>query len=202
MTVTLILVAITAAVSWPAFNNPRLRNALAFWPPAVARGELHRFVTHGLVHADAQHLLFNMVTLFFFGAAVTPFFERTVGVAGFVVFYVLGIVVAILPSYPRHARDPRYRSLGASGAVSAVLFSYILMAPWSVIYVFVVPVPAILFAAAFVGYSFYGGRGGGDNINHSAHLWGAGYGAIASLCIEPGLWGHFLSQLRSPALGG
>lgn len=199
MLATLILIAVTCGISIHCFGNRRLLESLLFWPPAVARGEFHRFVTHGFVHADGQHLLFNMITLFFFGQAVAPFFERYVGAAGFMLFYLAGIAVAILPSYLRHRNDPRYRSLGASGAVSAVLFAYILMAPWSIIYVFVVPVPAILFAAAYTAYSFYAGRQGTDNVNHSAHLWGGAYGVIVALAIEPGLWGHFLSALTQPA---
>ncbi|MES1945234.1 hypothetical protein PC39_13992 [Salinisphaera sp. PC39] len=198
MLVTLLLIAVTCAVSITCFSNRGMLESLLFWPPAVARGEFHRFVTHGFVHADGQHLLFNMVTLFFFGRAVAPFFERATGPAGFPVFYLAGIVVAILPSYLRHRRDPGYRSLGASGAVSAVLFAYILMAPWSIIYVFVVPVPAILFAAAYTAYGFYAGRLGADNVNHSAHLWGAGYGMLAALIVEPRLGPHFIERLLSP----
>jgi membrane associated rhomboid family serine protease len=129
---------------------------------------------------------------------VAPFFEREIGAIGFTLFYLAGIAVAILPSYLRHRHNPRYRSLGASGAVSAVLFAYNLMAPWSIIYLFVFPVPAVVFAAAYTAYGFYAGRRGVDNVNHSAHLWGAGYGVIVALCIEPRLAGHFLGQLLHP----
>lgn len=198
MPVTLAIIALTCAVSFSCFGNRRLLDALIFWPPAIGRGEYHRFVSHGFVHADGQHLLFNMITLFFFGRAVEPFFEHETGAIGFALFYLAAIVVAILPSYLGHRRDPRYRSLGASGAVSAVLFAYILMAPWSILYVFVFPVPAVVFAAAYTAYGFYAGRRGIGNVNHSAHLWGAGYGVIVTLCIEPRLAGHFLNQLLHP----
>jgi membrane associated rhomboid family serine protease len=198
MLVILAIIALTCAVSIPCFNNRRLLDSLIFWPPAVARGEYYRLISHGFVHADGQHLLFNMITLFFFGRAVAPFFEREIGAIGFTLFYLAGIAVAILPSYLRHRHNPRYRSLGASGAVSAVLFTYILMAPWSIIYLFVFPVPAVVFAAAYTVYSFYAGRKRADNVNHSAHLWGAGYGVIAALVIEPRLAGHFLGQLLHP----
>lgn len=199
---TLALIALTCAVSIAGFQNRRLVERLLFWPPAVARGQVDRFIGHGFVHADGAHLLFNMITLFFFGRVIEPFFTGIIGVFGFVLFYLSAIVVAILPSYLAHRDDPRYRSLGASGAVSAVLFAFILMAPWSILYVFVIPVPAIVFAALYTGYSFYAGRRGGDQINHSAHLWGGGYGVVFALCMEPRLWGHFLQRLLAPPFAG
>ena len=196
--VTLLLIAVTCAVSIPAFSNRKLLSDMLFWPPAIGRGQWHRFVTHGFVHADGAHLLFNMVTLYFFGRAMEPFFTRYIGAPGYALFYVSAIVVAMLPSWLRHVRDPDYRSLGASGAVSAVLFAYILLAPWSLLFVFFVPLPAIVFAALYVGYSVYASRRGADGINHSAHLWGGGYGVLFALVMEPGLAGHFLRTIASP----
>jgi len=111
------------------------------------------------------------------------------------------VVVAIVPSYLQHRNDSRYRSLGASGAVSAVLFAYVLIAPWSTIYVFFFPIPAIVYAGLFTAYGLYAGRLGHDHINHSAHLWGAGYGVLFSLCMEPRLAGVFIENLMKP-LGG
>lgn len=201
MLVTIGLIIITCAVSIPAFSNRKLLEQLLFWPPGIKRGEYHRFVTHGFVHGDGSHLLFNMVTLFFFGRAIESFFAVHIGSIGFALFYLAAIVAAIVPSYLTERNNPRYRSLGASGAVSAVLFAFILMAPWSIIYVFVIPVPAILFAAAYVGYSFYASQQGNDSINHSAHLWGGAFGVIFALCMEPGLWDNFVQKLMSPLSG-
>ena len=179
LSITLVLVGVTVAVSWMAFNNPRLLDRLLLWPPAIdRRHQYDRLVTHGFVHADWMHLLFNMITLFFFGRATEAFFASYIGSFGFVLFYLSAIVVAILPTYLRHRHDPRYRSLGASGAVSAVLFAYILLAPWDLILVFFLPVPAILYAVFYVVYSIRMDRQGTDNVNHSAHLWGAGYGVL------------------------
>ncbi|HKJ95352.1 MAG TPA: rhomboid family intramembrane serine protease [Gammaproteobacteria bacterium] len=202
MTVTLAIIIVTCAVSFACFQNPLLLQSLLFWPPGVTRGEPYRLVTHGFVHADGQHLLFNMITLYFFGRAIEPFFERYIGPVGFGLFYLGGIVAAILPSYIQHYRDSRYRSLGASGAVSAVLFTFILLSPWSLIYVFFLPVPAILYAAVYTAYSFYGAQRGGDNINHSAHLWGAAYGVVFALIMEPRLWANFINRLLAPLFGG
>lgn len=199
---TFLLIGVTVLVSWQAFNNPRLLERLILWPPAIDRHRQYdRLVTHGFIHADGQHLLFNMITLFFFGRAIEPVFVGRIGIVGFLAFYLSAIVMAIVPTYFRHQHDAQYRSLGASGAVSAVLFSYILFAPWSLIFVFFLPVPAILYAVAYVGYSIWMDRRGGDNINHSAHLWGAAYGVMFTLLMEPDVLGHFARQALQPSFG-
>ena len=200
--ITYLILGITCLVSYLAWKSPKLAERLILWPPAIARGgQVDRLVTHGFIHADAMHLIFNMVTLYFFGSAVEPFFVSQIGHAGFLALYLVAIVVAILPTYLRHRSDANYRSLGASGAVSAVLFSFILFAPWAMIIVLVVPVPAILYAVLYVGYSIWMDRRGGDNVNHSAHLWGALFGVAATLAIEPRVWGVFLEQLSKPRFG-
>jgi membrane associated rhomboid family serine protease len=200
--ITYLILGITCLVSYLAWKSPRLAQRLILWPPAITRGkEVDRLVTHGFIHADAMHLIFNMVTLYFFGRAVEPVFVARIGHAGFLAFYIVAIVVAILPTYLRHRGDASYRSLGASGAVSAVLFSFILFAPWAMIIVFVVPVPAILYAVLYVGYSIWMDRRASDNVNHSAHLWGALFGVVATLVIEPRAWTVFMQQLANPRFG-
>ncbi|QNK02367.1 rhomboid family intramembrane serine protease [Dyella telluris] len=197
--VTLIIIAITAVVSFMAFNNARLMNDLILWPPAITRSrEYHRLVTYGVVHADFGHLLFNMITLYFFGRVMEGFFAAKLGVMGFALFYIVALVVSILPTYLKNRSNPNYRSLGASGAVSAVLFSFILLAPWSRIVVFVIPMPAIIYAVLYVVYSIYMDRRGQGNVNHSAHLWGAAFGVIFTLAIRPEVFLHFLSELSNP----
>jgi membrane associated rhomboid family serine protease len=200
--VTFLLIGITVLVSWRAFNDRRLLDRLILWPPAIDRHKQYdRLVTHGFVHADGQHLLFNMITLFFFGRAVEPAFEPSIGLVGFAAFYLSAIVIAILPTYLRHRHDARYRSLGASGAVSAVLFAYILFAPWNLIFVFFLPVPAVLYAVAYIGYSIWMDRHGQDNVNHSAHLWGAVYGLLFTALLRPDVLGDFARQLLQPSFG-
>ncbi|PXV58594.1 Membrane associated serine protease, rhomboid family [Dyella jiangningensis] len=197
--ITLIIIAITAIVSFMAFNNARLMNDLILWPPAITRSrEYHRLVTYGVVHADFGHLLFNMITLFFFGRVMEGFFAAKLGTMGFALFYIVALVVSILPTYLSNKNNPNYRSLGASGAVSAVLFSYILLSPWSRIVVFVVPMPAIIYAVLYVVYSIYMDRRGQGNVNHSAHLWGAAFGVAFTLLIRPEVLSHFLSELSRP----
>jgi membrane associated rhomboid family serine protease len=197
--VTLAILALTVLVSWQAFGNRRLLERLLLWPPAIERQRQYdRLVSHGFVHADWQHLLFNMITLYFFGRHVERMFAPYIGAIGFALFYLSAILVAILPTYLRHRHDPSYRSLGASGAVSAVLFAFILVQPWALIFVFFIPVPAIVYAVLYVGYSVWMDRRGGDNVNHSAHLWGAGYGVLFTVIMEPRVVEVFLARLMSP----
>lgn len=199
---TFLLIGVTVLVSWQAFNSRVLLDRLILWPPAIDRNRQYdRLVTHGFIHADGQHLLFNMITLFFFGRAIEPVFVEKIGLVGFIAFYLSAIVIAILPTYMNHRHDSGYRSLGASGAVSAVLFSYILFAPWSLIYVFFLPVPAVLYAVAYIGYSIWMDRHGTDNVNHSAHLWGAAYGVMFTLLLEPDVLGLFMQRLMQPSFG-
>jgi membrane associated rhomboid family serine protease len=198
---TLVIVAITVLVSWRAFNDRSLLDRLILWPPAVERNRQYdRLLTHGFIHADWMHLLFNMITLWSFGTAVERVFSEWITPVGYVLFYLSAILVAILPTYLRHRHDPNYRSLGASGGVSAVLFSFILFDPWSTLIIFPIPVPipAFLFAILYVGYSIWMDRRGGDNVNHSAHLWGAAYGVLFTLLLEPRVFAHFTQSL----LGG
>ena len=202
LSLTVLIIAVTVLVSWLAFNNPRLLERLILWPPAIARQHQYdRLLTHGFIHADFQHLLFNMITLYFFGRLVEQWFVPYIGRVGFVLFYLSAIVIAILPTYLRHVADARYRSLGASGAVSAVLFTFILVQPWSLIFVFFLPVPAIVYGALYVGYSVWMEKHGQDNVNHSAHLWGAAYGIAFTLLMEPRVGAAFVQRLLHPSFG-
>lgn len=200
--VTLVLIAVTAFVSWRAFHDRVLLDRLILWPPAIDRHKQYdRLLTHGFIHADMQHLLFNMITLFFFGRAIEPVFVERIGLVGFVAFYLSAILIAIMPTYLKHRHDSSYRSLGASGAVSAVLFSYILFAPWNLIFVFFIPVPAIVYAVVYVGYSIWMDHHGQDNVNHSAHLWGAAYGVLFTVMMEPRVGALFVQRVMNPSFG-
>jgi membrane associated rhomboid family serine protease len=200
--VTLAILVITCVISFAAFSNPRLLERMVLWPPAVSRRHQYdRLLTCGFVHADFAHLLFNMFTFFSFGAYMERLFEPRIGAAGYALFYAAGIVLSALPSYLRHQDDTGYRSLGASGAVSAVLFAFILVKPWATILVFAFPVPAIVFALVYLGYTIYMDRRQTDRINHSAHLWGAIYGIVFTIVLEPRVIGLFFAQLANPRFG-
>lgn len=202
MLLTLAIIVITCIVSFIAFKDGKLMQRLLLWPPAVEKKhEYWRLLSYGLVHADFQHLLFNMITLFFFGRALEDFFASYLGPLGLLWFYLGGLLVSILPTYIKQRNNANYYSLGASGAVSAVLFSFILQSPWSLIIVFVIPVPAIVYALAFLGYSIYAEHRGGGYVNHSAHSWGAAYGILFTVLMEPRIVVLFVQRLLHPSFG-
>ena len=200
MLITLIIIAITCVVSFMAFNNSRMMNELILWPPAIQRQrEYYRLVTYGFLHADFSHLFVNMLTLFFFGRVMEQYYTYTLGTFGFALFYLGGLIVSILPTYLANRNNASYRSLGASGAVSAVLFASILFQPWAKIYLyFAIPIPAILYAVLYVIYSVYMDRRGQGNINHSAHLWGAAYGVAFTVMVQPERLSIFIDELLRP----
>lgn len=205
LTITLIIIIITTLVSLGAFNNQKILNDLIFYPPAIHRqNQWYRFITCGLIHADFGHLLFNMLSLYFFGRYVEQvfflqFFPES-GKALYLIMYLTALIVSILPTYFRHKDDYYYRSLGASGAVSAVIFAGVIIAPTSTIYFFFIPMPGFVFGILFLVFSTIMDRRGGDNINHSAHLWGALYG-LAFILVASYLAGHntigiFIDSIR------
>ena len=200
--VTFALIAITCLVSWMAFNNRKLADRLILWPPAIDKHKQYdRLLTYGFIHADFMHLLFNMLTLYFFGRQIELLMTGLVGVWVYPLFYLSALVISILPTYLKNQHNPNYLSLGASGGVSAVLFAFILIAPWQLIFVFFIPLPAIVFAVLYVGYSIWMDKRGGDRINHSAHLAGAAYGVMFLLIMRPEVLQHFLRALQSPSFG-
>jgi membrane associated rhomboid family serine protease len=202
--ITLILIAITAIVSWMAFNNRKLADRLILWPPALRRNRQYdRLVTYGFIHADLGHLVFNMVTLYFFGRQIEAVMTQVTGsMLTYPLFYLAALAVSILPSYIKNQDNPNYLSLGASGAVSAVLFAFILLSPWTIILVLFIPAPAIIYAVFYVGYSVWMDRRGGDHVNHSAHLAGAAFGVMFMLIMEPSVLQIFIQQLLNPRFGG
>ncbi|KRG68781.1 rhomboid family intramembrane serine protease [Pseudoxanthomonas dokdonensis] len=202
--INLAIIAITVLVSFLAFRNPALAGRLILWPPAIQRHKQYdRLLTYGFIHADVMHLLFNMVTLYFFGGLIEQVMTEITGSRlTYPLFYLAALVVSILPTYLKHQNDPNYRSLGASGAVSAVLFAFILLQPWARIFVFFIPAPAILFAVVYIGYSIWMDKRGGDNVNHGAHLAGAAFGVMFMVAMEPAVLAHFLRELGNPSFGG
>jgi membrane associated rhomboid family serine protease len=201
VSITISIIVITVLISFTAFNNAKIQNDLIFYPPAITNNnQWYRFVTSGFIHADIAHLAFNMFTLYFFGSNWELAYIDYLGVNKllFLLFYFGGLIVSEIPSYLKNRNNSNYRSLGASGAVSAVVFSMILLMPWSTLYVFVIPIPAIIYAVLYIGYSIYMSKRGGDYINHDAHLWGAIYGIVFSIAIKPEVVLIFLNQITHP----
>ena len=199
---TLTLIFITVLVSMLAWSHPRVMNRLVFWSPAIQKGQFDRFITYGFVHSNFMHLLFNMVTLYFFGQAIERFYRQFAFDMGFALFYIGALMIAILPSYWSNRNNPQWASLGASGAISAILFAFVLFSPWSLIWVFFVPMPAIVFAILYVGYTLWAQRRYNSGINHSAHLWGAIYGVVMTMILQPSLGSQFAYRLLHPQFGG
>ena len=196
--VTLIIIVATVAVSLLCFTGTldisRLMfNAYAVWH----RKEGYRLLTSGLVHGGWGHLFFNMLTLYFFGRVVEQYFSLafggTLGIVLYVALYVSAIAVSSLWDLFKHRDDWNYNALGASGAVSAVLFASILFEPKMGIYIYLIPipVPGFVFAPLYLLYCWYMARRNIDNIGHTAHFWGAVYGLLFPLVCRPDIFQHF-----------
>lgn len=200
---TIVLIIITVAISVLAFQNRSMFIRLQFNPyQVIHRREYYRILSHGFIHANWWHLFVNMFVLYFFGSTVELYLGQLAAngiirypVLIFIVFYLLAIVFAASMSLYRHRDDPWYNSVGASGAVSAVLFFSIFFDPWNMIGVYFIPVPGIIFAVLYVAYSHYQSKRGGDNIAHDAHLLGAVFGFVFPLFLELELIKHFISKL-------
>lgn len=193
MSATTVLIGLTVVVSLLAFSDRTLFIRLLFEPFVVeVRKEWYRFITHAFVHADVPHLLVNMFVLFMFGQRVERFLAMLSGVPGpwvYVMLYMSAAVVAALPSYIKHRNDPSYRSVGASGAVSAILFAHILMLPTTPVhFLFLpIPIPSFVFGGLYLYYEWYMSRRGGTGVAHDAHLFGALYGIAFTAVVHPAL---------------
>lgn len=208
--VTLALLAINIILSLVAMNNQEVLSKMIMWPYGVKRyKQLYRFVSSGFIHADYFHLFFNMFTLFFFGKAVELYFSHY-GLGGniaYVALYFGGLIASDIPTYFRQRDNYHYHSLGASGAVSAVVFAAIVFSPWSSIYIYgALKLSALLYAVLYIIFCVYMSKRGGDNINHDAHLWGSlfGLGFTVALiaAMQPQLLELILEELKHPSLLG
>jgi membrane associated rhomboid family serine protease len=201
---TILIVIVTVLVSFLAFSNQPVFDKLLFSPyRTIHNREWHRLVTHGFVHADYVHLFVNMFVLFSFGSAVESIFKSLQysgliqsSIFHFSLLYFGGIVIASLTTLKKHKDNFYYHSVGASGAVSAIVFTYIFFDPLSkLLFMFIIPIPAIVFGIAYLAYSHYMSKKGGDYINHDAHFVGSVFGFIYPLLIDPKLISIFLGKL-------
>lgn len=207
--ITLLLIATNVIISMLAFNNQDLLSKAIMWPYGVKRyNQYYRFITSGFIHADWMHLIFNMFTLYFFGRNVELYFSQY-GLGGnisYLALYFLGLIASDIPTYIKHNDNSNYHCLGASGAVSAVVFASIVFDPWSGIIIYVIQISALLYAVLYIAYCVYMSKRGGDNINHDAHLWGALFGLGFTIALiaamQPALFEPILEQLKNPSLFG
>jgi membrane associated rhomboid family serine protease len=200
ITITLIIIIITCAISIPAFTNAKIIDDLIFDPPAITyRKQYYRFFTCGFIHANFLHLGFNMYSFWIFGGFVEKEFMWKFGASGkwlYLLMYVTALFFCLLPTYLKNRENYNYRSLGASGAVSAVVFAFIFFNPVQGIGLIIVPglyIPGFIFGILYLVISSVLDKRGGGNINHSAHIWGALYG-ISFLIVAGGLSDHNLLQ--------
>lgn len=201
MSVTLIIIVATVIISVMAWNNYSLMNRWIMNPYQVAnRGQYYRLLTSGFLHADWGHLLFNMITLYFFGGLIeqifTMLFEASAPIY-LIGFYVAGIIVSDIPTFLKHRTNPAYNSLGASGGVSAILFAAIMFTPLTKISLFFIPIgiPGFIFGLLYLAYSYYEGRQGRGNVNHDAHLYGALFGILFMIVVYPPVLSSFIEQI-------
>jgi membrane associated rhomboid family serine protease len=203
MSVTLIIIAITVIVSLLAFNNREIFRRLAFNAYDIKHFKnSYRFLSYALIHADWIHLLVNMMVLYSFGRMVEQYYEMLFGVKGilyFILLYVGGAALSTLPSYGKHKDDYSYTAVGASGAVSAIVFSFILFDPLSKLTIFPIPIgiPAIIFGVLYLIYSAYMGKKNIDNVGHDAHFWGAIFGFVFTVVLKPDLIVRLFSILSN-----
>jgi membrane associated rhomboid family serine protease len=204
MSTTLIIIIVTCIASYASWQNPSKQHAYLMNPyQIVQRNQYYRLITSGFLHADYMHLIFNMLTLFFFGDIVEFYFHQVseYGTILYVVMYLLAMVVADIPTVIKYKDSPHYNALGASGAVSAVVFSSILFNPLNELCLYgILCLPGFIFGVIYIIYSYYQGKRKNDNINHDAHLFGALFGAVFSIVVWPKLVLHFIDQMTQFSL--
>jgi membrane associated rhomboid family serine protease len=202
VSVTIIIIVITVITSLYALSNSQVMSKWLLNPYSISKkGEYYRFISSGFIHADYMHLFFNMLSLYFFGDTVARYFGSIYGMQIgnilFVILYLVSMVAADIPDYLKYRNSPHYNALGASGAVSAVVFSAILFNPLSSMIIFPIPlpIPAFIFGTLYLFYSYYQSKRGGDNIGHNAHLFGALFGLVFTIIVVPNVLTHFIESI-------
>jgi len=212
MSITIIIIIITCGISLIGFNKEKIIDDLIFYPPSVLnQKQWYRFITSGLIHADFGHLLFNMIALFLFGQGVngngveTAFVDifEGKGKTLYLLMYAGALIVSLLPTYYKNKNNYAYRSLGASGAVSAVIFAGLMIAPGIEVYMYFIPIgiPGFIFAPLYLIISAVMEKRGGGNINHSAHIWGALFGVafiilLGKLLADYNVLSEFVDKVK------
>ncbi len=201
MIIVYIIIAITVLVSISAFNNYKIFDKLKFNAYFIKHSkEVYRFFSYGLIHADWMHLIINMFVLHSFGRIVEFFFKNYFGVKGifyFLLLYIGGIALSVVASFQKNKDNIYYNSVGASGAVSAVVFSSIILYPIGKIsfLFFPIPISSPVFGIIYLIYSYWMSKKAKDNIGHDAHFWGAVFGIIFTIALKPELFLIFINQL-------
>ncbi|EAY31077.1 rhomboid family intramembrane serine protease [Microscilla marina] len=201
---SVIIIAITVGISLYADKNRLFKSKWIFNPYIIeSRKEYYRFLSSGFIHGGSTHLLFNMLTLFFFARQVELIYGAVFpgyGSIMFVVIYLAGIIIASIPAYVKHRGNPAYNALGASGGVSTIVFVSILCLPTSNIGFLLLPFvsfPAFFLGIAYLLYSYYMAKNSNDNIGHEAHLFGALFGIATTIAFVPGVVPRFFEAIAN-----
>lgn len=202
MNITYIIIAITAVTSFYAFSKPDiLRNLMLNAYMVNNRGQYYRFITSGFIHKDHMHLIFNMLALYFFGPVIEVVFAQIFGAMGavyYILLYILALIFSDVPSYFKHRHNPGYNSLGASGAVSAVVFAFILFLPLEKICLyFVFCLNGFILGIIYLMYSYFQSKKGDGLVNHDAHLYGALFGLVFCIILYPPSVAIFIVQMKN-----
>ncbi len=201
--ITYLIIAAVSLVSISAFNNHDVYYKLMFNPYQIKHAnQWYRFISHVFIHANWEHLIFNMLTLYFFGIFVENAFAHYYGSMAtpvYLVEFFLASIVSSVPSFLKHKDNYAYNAVGASGAVSAILYSSILFEPLNKIYLFFIPIgiPAFVFGIIYLAFSAYMSKRNTDNIGHDAHFWGAVFGFVFPLILKPQLFTQFISVIKN-----
>ena len=189
-----VIFVITIIVSLIAFYNEDIYMRFMLHPYSVSRGKrIYTLITSGFIHQDWMHLIFNMLSYYFFAGIL----EKNLGHWQFGLLYMLSLVLSDLPSVNKHKEDYGYHSLGASGAVSAVIFGAILFDPLNPIYIMLIPIPiyGVLFAILYLVYCNYAAKNARDNVNHDAHLFGALSGLMITIVLHHQVLPQFIHTI-------
>lgn len=210
--ITIAILVLTISFSIYAMNKPEMKYKYIFHPYSINHYNQHyRFLSHAFLHGDFIHLAFNMYALLIFGPIIEEqFYPLLAGVDGepnikmgslyYVILYTGSIYASSIFEYFKNKENKNYSSLGASGAVNALVFSFILVAPSSQLGFFFIPMPAWIFGVVYLGITFYlskrnTGVNSVDNIGHEAHFWGAVFGILFTGLLKPALFSNFFNQI-------
>jgi len=203
MIILYIIIIGTVLISLLGFQNRMIFEKLRFDPYSIGiNKDWYRFFSYALLHADWGHLLINMFVLYSFGSNVENLFEYYFGskaIIYFILLYLGGVFVSVAPSFEKNKNNPYYTAVGASGAVSAILFSSILMYPTGkIIFLLLpIPIPAYVFGILYLVYSWYMSKRGKDNIGHDVHFFGAIFGFVFTIILKPQLFIIFINLLSN-----
>lgn len=200
--ITYLIIGVTAVISYMAFQNAELADKLQFNAAKIIhQKQYYRLVSHAFIHGSWSHLIVNMFVLYFFGQGIEQYFGDYFGNSAtlyYLLLYFGGILASNIWSLIKHQNNYYYNAVGASGAVSALLFAFIFFNPWEPLYLFaILPIPGIVFAIGYLIYSYQMSKRKTDNVAHDAHILGAVFGFVFPILLRPGLFDNFIDQLFS-----